>query len=114
MSRPSKELPKENWLADGNETPVQEGFLVGDRKGLESLGKAVQQALENDSGEGDIRELRSPWSHVRLARQRPEEEQGEVDQSPGGRFMKYFALTLLGLIAFFGIYGCAHFLGAFK
>jgi hypothetical protein len=105
-------LPKENWLADGNETPIQEGFLVGDRKGLETLRAAIDRALAD--GEGDIRELRSPWSHVHLAAQHPEEEQSQHDRSLKGKIGKYVALTVVGLAFFFGIYGCAHFLGAVR
>jgi len=99
--------PKENWICDGNDEPVEEGFLVGDRKGLEALQKAIEKALNSENGEAEIKELRSQWSHVALRTKHPEVAQKDFDSSSSGKVGKAFALGFLGFIAFLSIYGCS-------
>lgn len=115
MSDASKDFPpKENWICDGNEEPIQEGYLVGDRRGLETLQRAIQKALDSEEGEASIEELRSSWSHVRIRSQHPQEEQKEFDATPGGKFGKVFGLSVLGIIAFLVILGCVQLVHLFK
>ena len=115
MSDASKDSPpKENWICDGNEEPIQEGYLVGDRRGLETLQRAIKKALDSEEGEASIEELRSSWSHVRVRSQHPKEEQKEFDSSSSGKIGKYFALSVLGIIAFLMIYGCTQLPNLFK
>lgn len=111
---PKDHTPRENWICDGNEEPVQEGYLVGDRRGLETLQRAIQSALDSEDGEASIEELGCPWSHVRVRSLHPKEEQKEFDSSPSGKVGKYFALGALGFIAFLVVYGCTQLPQLFK
>jgi len=97
--------PKEKWLSDGNEIPVTEGYLVGDRKGLLVLQSAIQTALESKEGKGDITELRSPWSHVIVRVSHPEEEQEASDATPRAKVVKYVGLAIIGVLLFLVVYG---------
>lgn len=101
-----QDAQRENWLCDGNEEPVQEGYLVGDRKGLLTLRAAIDQALSNPNGEASIEELGSSWSHVRVREIHPALEQKRSDTSFSRRVIKYLALTALVLLFLVTIYGC--------
>jgi hypothetical protein len=115
MSNVSKDWPpRENWISDGNEEPVQEGYLVGDRKGLETLRRAIDAALASEDGEASIEELRCQWSHVRVCKQHPQEEQKDVDRSPMAKAWKYLVLGVLGAALFLLIYGCTQLPRLFK
>jgi len=104
--KPKDWPPRENWVSDGNEVPVTEGYLVGDRKGLASLQKAIQVALDSKDGEADIKELRSSWSHVLVRAVHPEEEQKSSDASPRAKVVKIAGLGVIGAMIFMMIYGC--------
>jgi hypothetical protein len=115
MSNPSKDWPpKLNWLADGNETPIAEGYLVGDRRGLESLQHAIQSALDSKEGSADIRHLRSPWSHVHVREAHPEAEQKRWDATPRALIVKIVGLGIIGGLVFLAIFGCMQLPTLFK
>jgi hypothetical protein len=106
--------PKENWISDGNEIPIQEGFLVGDRKGFETLHRAIQKALESADGKAGIEELRSQWSHVSIREKHPEEEQKDFESTTKGKIGKIFGLCVIGMMIFLMIYGCIQLPRLFK
>jgi hypothetical protein len=106
--------PKERWLSDGNDTPIVEGYLVGDRKGLVALQEAIQAALDSNDGKGDIKELRSPWSHVLVRAAHPEDEQKSADSTPRAKVVKYLGLIVIGSLLFLAVYGCIKLPDLFK
>ena len=113
-SIPKNWPPKENWLSDGNDTPITEGYLVGDRRGLTALQTAIQTALDSKDGKGDIQQLRSPWSHVIVRASHPEEEQKSSDNRTSAKVVKYVGLAIICTLLFLAIYGCVRLPDLFK
>ncbi len=92
-SKSTQERIRHRWIAHGSDWAEFEDLLLGDRDGLTALRQAVDDALTN--GEGDLREIDSPFVAVRVLDKHP--DQGKKKPSQGW----FASICIILLAAFF-------------
>ena len=102
--------PTETWVADGNNWPIYEGDLIGDRRGLEKLRDAISTALDSPEGRA---KLRAYWCDIRLVEEHPDATKAEK-----GRLRRAIesiaAMCVFLFIIFCTIYGFTQIPHLFK
>lgn len=98
--------PGDTWVADGNDWPLYEGDLIGDRKGLERLRDAIDLALASDEGRAEFQRY---WCDVRIVYEHP-----DIEKFRTGKLRRFIGnLVGLGVFLFFifcAFYGCRQLL----